>query len=183
MLPGSSFGSFNRAADDTTQRKKDNLLIAAVKAQDVRRIEQALADGADPNTQDGLPLRLAAENDAYLIAKNLMQHHADIGYAILQARTENNAIPRELSGSGIFTSYVPRTSEGKEQERKLGKILPRLEAFQKTYLESTLPQEQMILIRDMQERLIRMEKQIEQLTEPQKLEKSGIRLAAPTDKP
>lgn len=180
MPPGSSFGSFNSAADDTTQRKKDNLLLAAVKAGDANRIEQALAEGANPNTQDGLPLRITAENDDYLTAKTLMQQNADIGYALLQARTENEAIPREYKGSGVFSYRQAKTSEGRVLEQKLNKIIGRLDTFQKTYLESSMPQEQMILMREMQERLIRMEKQIKQLTEPQKLEKSGTKLSAPT---
>lgn len=180
MPPGSSSSSFNSVADDAAQAKKDNLLFAAVKAQNAQRITQALAEGANPNAQNGLPLRITAENDDYLTAKTLMQHHADIGYALLQARTENDAIPREYKGSGVFAYRQPRTSEGRALEQKLGKIIGRLDTFQKTYLESSIPQEQMILIREMQERLIRMEKQIKQLTEPQKLEKSGAKLSPPT---
>lgn len=180
MPPGSSLSSFNAIADEATQRKKDNLLLSAVKTGDANRIAQAVAEGADPNTQNGLPLRITAENDDYLTAKTLMQHHADIGYALMQARTENDAIPREYKGSGVFAYRQPRTSEGRALEQKLNKIIGRLDTFQKTYLESSMPQEQMILMREMQERLIRMEKQIKQLTEPQKLEKSGAKLSAPT---
>ena len=180
MPPGSSFGSFNNAADDNAQRKKDNLLIAAVKAQDARRIEQALADGADPNTQDGLPLRIAAENNDYLTVKNLMEHHADIGYAILRVEQENNVIPREYKGNGTFSFRAPTTAEGQTLEKKLRNQSNMLQTFQKTYLESSLPQEQMNLLREMNTRLIRLEKQVKDLTEPQKLEKSGAKLSAPT---
>lgn len=156
-----------------TQEKRDNLLIAAINGRDPAKIERALAEGADPNARDGLPLRTAAENDDYLSAKILMRHHADIGYALMRAQVEENAIPREVKGSGLFAFSVPTTQEGRALETKLNKQISQLKSFQATYLSSSLPQEQMHLLQEMHARLIKLEKQINDLTAPSKLEKSG----------
>lgn len=161
-----------------TQDKRDNLLLAAVNARDPGRIERAVTEGADPNARDGLPLRLAAENDDYLSAKKLMLLDADIGYALLRAQVEHDAIPRERQGSGMFSFYTPKTQEGRTLESKLIRQIGKLKTFQETYLSSTLPQEQMQLLREMNARLIKLEKQVNDLTAPSKIEKSG-KLAAP----
>jgi len=161
-----------------TQDKRDNILIAAVKARDPEKIARVLQDGADPNARDGLPLRTAAENDDYLSAKALMLHHADIGYALLRAQAEHNAIPRESKGTGLLTAIVPQTEEGRGTEIKLNHQINKLTAFQKTFISSTLPQEQLHLLREMNTRLIKLEKQVHDLTAPSRIEKSG-KLPAP----
>lgn len=156
-----------------TQDKRDNLLLAAVNGRDPGRIERAIADGADPNARDGLPLRLAAENDDYLSAKKLMLLDADIGYALMRAQVEHEAIPRERQGSGMFSFYTPKTQEGRTLEGKLNRQIGKLQKFQETYISSTLPQEQMQLLRDMNARLMQLEKQVKDLAAPSKIEKSG----------
>lgn len=169
--------SFNKSAET---EKKNKVLLHAVRTGDAEKITLALQNGADPNTQNGLPLRIAAENNDYLAAKKLMEHHADLGYALMRAEQENSAIPREIKGSGLFAYSTPKTIEGSGLEQQLLKQIGHLKTFHKTYIESSLPQEQMNLLRDMNARLIRLEKQVKELTEPQKLEKSGTKLAAPT---
>ena len=161
-----------------TQDKRDNLLIAAVNARDPGKIERAFTDGADPNARDGLPLRLTAENDDYLSAKKLILQGADIGYALLRAQAEHDAIPRERQGSGMLSFYTPKTPDGRTLERKLNRQIGKLKTFQETYISSTLPQEQMQLLREMNARLMQLEKQVKDLAAPSKIEKSG-KLPAP----
>ncbi len=160
------------------QEKRDNLLIAAIHSRDLEKIERALKEGADPNARDGLPLRTAAENDDYLSAKHLIKHNADIGYALMRTQVEHDAIPRERHGSGLFSFYEPKTAEGRALETKLNRQLGKLKSFQECYISSSLPQEQMQLMHEMNARLIQLEKQIKDLTEPRKIEKSG-KLPAP----
>lgn len=161
-----------------TQDKRDNLLIAAINSRDLEKIERALKEGADPNARDGLPLRLTAENDDYLSAKKLLQHNADIGYALMRTQAEHDAIPREIKSGALFSYSVPKTEEGRTLETKLGRQLGKLKVFQETFISSTLPQEQLQLMHEMNARLIRLEKQVKELTEPRKIEKSG-KLPAP----
>lgn len=181
---------FNRAAGRPapTRAEAEALnarLYAAITADDQHALIAALDDGALPDADAGKALRLCAASDKYLLAKTLMLAGADIGYALLQARREDEAIPRRTDSGMILTFRTPVTEEGKKREIELGREMARLESFQKIFLDSTLPMEQMNLLRevraaqyDLSRRMDAMEKALREIDSPKPIDKTSAKGAS-----
>ncbi len=153
-------------------------LHTAIAARDMLGVEKALAAGAQPDDDNGTPLRLAATHDHYLAAKALLMAGADIGHAIIQAHRDNEAIPRRTDAGMIMTFRTPKTEEGKAREAALEKEIRKLESFQKTFIDSTLPLEQMSMLRDIRmaqydlmRRMDSLEKTLHEIDAPKPLDK------------
>ncbi|MDP2205337.1 MAG: hypothetical protein Q8K65_03435 [Alphaproteobacteria bacterium] len=175
---------FNRiAAPDRAETGKLNArMYAAIAQDDQRALEAALESGANPDADDGKALRLCASTDKYLLAKTLMLAGGDIGYALMQARRENDAIPRRTDVGMILTFSTPVTEEGKKREVALAREISKLESFQKSFLDSSLPMEQMNLLReiraaqyDLARRMDTMEKTLREIDSPKPLDKKPAR--------
>jgi hypothetical protein len=180
--------TFNRsAAPDRAETEKLNAgMYAAIVQNDQRALEAALEAGANPDADDGKALRLCASNDKYLLAKTLLLAGGDIGYAIMQARREDEAIPRRTDSGMILTFRTPVTEEGKKREIALGREIARLESFQKSFLDSSLPMEQMNLLReiraaqyDLARRIDAVEKTLREIDSPKPLDKKPARGQTP----
>lgn len=172
------YPAFNNTAQ-TAQNIHDDILIAAVRTRDTAKIEKALADGANPNTHNALPLRIAASNKDYLSAKTLMLHNADSAYAEMCINNELSNVPRTRVHAGDVSYDVPATGKDQERERQLYQESSTLREFREAFLTVSLPQAQINLLRDIQTRLTRLEAQMQELTAPSKLEKNG-KLPAPS---
>lgn len=153
-------------------------MMQAIADKDQIGLIAALDAGAHPDMPDGKPLRLCAAQDNYLFAKTLMLAGADIGYAIAQVRAEDNAIPRRTESGLIMVYRTPKTEEGRKQEQAYGEEIKRLEFFQKTFIESTLPLEQMNLLHDIRHaqydlsrRMDAMEQALRNIDAPKALDK------------
>jgi hypothetical protein len=161
--------SFNENSD--TQRKHNNLLYAAIQAGDVEKALRALKDGANPDADDGKPLRLCVDNDDYLMAKALMLKGADIGYALLRCARDIENVPTRPHKIHSITIDLPATEADSQNRARLKAQSNKLANFQQTFNETSLPQEQLRLTQEINERLIRLEKEVKQLSEPQPLGK------------
>lgn len=157
-------------------------LHEAIAAHDLLAAEKALAAGAQPDDSRGSPLRLAARHDNYLAAKALMLAGADIGHAIIQAHRESEAIPRRTDAGLVMTFRTPTTEEGKKRETEIVQEIRKMEAFQKTFIDSTLPIEQMNLLReirmaqyDLTRRMDSMEKALRDIDAPKPIDKKNTR--------
>ena len=157
-------------------------LHTAIAAHDMLATEKALAAGAQPDDAQGSPLRAAAQHGNYLAAKALMLAGADIGHAIIQAHRDNEAIPRRTDTGMIMTFRTPKTEEGKAREAALGKEIEKLESYQKAFIDSTLPIEQMNMLReirmaqyDLTRRMDSMEKALRDIDAPKPLDKKSGR--------
>lgn len=164
------------SAQEVAQLNQD--LHTAIAARDMLGVEKALAAGAQPDDDNGMPLRLAATHDYYLAAKALLMAGADIGHAIIQAHRDNEAIPRRTDAGMIMTFRTPKTEEGKAREAALEKEIRKLESFQKTFIDSTLPLEQMSMLRDIRmaqydltRRMDSLEKALREIDTPKPLDK------------
>jgi len=152
-------------------------MYAAITADDQRALEAALEAGALPDADNGKALRLCAASDKYLLAKALMLAGADIGYAIMQNRREDEAIPRRTDAGMILTFRTPVTEEGKKRESELALEIARLGSFQKAFLD-VLPMEQTNLLRevraaqyDLARRMDAVEKALREIDTPKPLDK------------
>lgn len=183
--------SFNRNAarpqpDRAETEKLNAQMYAAITADDQRTLESALEAGANPDADNGKALRLCASTDKYLLAKTLLLAGGDIGYAIMQARREDEAIPRRTDTGMILSFRTPVTEEGKKREVELGREIARLESFQKSFLDSTLPMEQMNLLRevraaqyDLARRMGALEKALHEIDAPKPLDKKSAKGGTP----
>jgi len=173
---------FNRSAgrpipDRAETEKLNARMYAAITADDQRALEAALEAGALPDADNGKALRLCAASDKYLLAKALMLAGADIGYAIMQNRREDEAIPRRTDAGMILTFRTPVTEEGKKRESELALEIARLGSFQKAFLD-VLPMEQTNLLRevraaqyDLARRMDAVEKALREIDTPKPLDK------------
>ena len=177
---------FNQAARVKLSQQELDLqnqnLYAAIAVRDMLGVEKALAAGAQPDDDHGSALRLSAQHDNYLAAKALMLAGADIGHAIIQAHRDNEAIPRRTDTGMIMTFRTPKTEEGKAREAALEKEIQKLETFQKTFIDSTLPIEQMNMLReirmaqyDLTRRMDSMERALRDIDAPKPLDKKPAR--------
>jgi len=153
-------------------------MYAAIAANDQHALEEVLLAGAQPDADNGKPIRLCAQQNKYLLAKTLMLAGGDLGYALQQARQENEAIPRRTESGMILSFRTPITEEGKKREVELHREIARLEEFQKTFTESTLPMEQMNLLReirhaqyDLGRRMDALEKTLREIDAPKPIDK------------
>lgn len=165
-------------------------LHAAIAAHDMLATEKALAAGAQPDDAHGSPLRAAARHDNYLAAKVLMLAGADIGHAIIQTHRDNEAIPRRTDTGMIMTFRTPKTEEGKVREAAFEKDIQKLESFQKAFIDSTLPIEQMNMLReirmaqyDLTRRMDSMEKALRDIDAPKPLDKKPARNGSTPSRP
>jgi hypothetical protein len=172
-----------RPGPDRAETEKLNAqMYAAIARDDRRALEAALEAGADPDAEDGKALRLCASADKYLLAKTLLLANGDISHAIMQAQREDDAIPRRTDTGMILTFRTPITEEGKKREIELGREIARLESFRKAFLDSTLPMEQMNLLRavraaqdDLSRRMNAMEKTLRDMDSPRPIDKKPVR--------
>lgn len=158
----------------------NDAMYRALKANDQHALEDALLAGAQPDADEGKPLRLCAQENKYLLAKTLLLAGGDLGYALQQARQENEAIPRRTESGMILSFRTPITEDGKKREIALGREIARLEEFQKTFTENTLPMEQMNLLRDIRQaqfdlarRMDAVEKALREIDTPKPLDKKS----------
>ena len=161
--------SFNDHSDPCW--KQNNLLYAAINAGDAEKAVRAIKDGANPNADNAKPLRLCVDNDDYLMAKALMLNGADIGYAILRCHRDIKNVPTRSHRIHSITIDVPATEADAQNKTRLNAQASRLADFQQTYKETFLPQEQLRLMQEIHARLIRLEKEVKQLSEPQPIGK------------
>ena len=187
MQPSFNNRAQKKAASLSEAAAPEQALYAAIETDDVYALQAALAAGAHPDIDGGRPLRLCAAQGKYPLAKTLALGGADIGYALLQARRENEAIPRRTETGMILTFRIPKTEEGKKREAELTHEIARLEEFQKVFIETALPMEQMNLLHevraaqyDLSRRMDAMEKALRDIDKPRPLEnKSAAKPAAP----
>ena len=164
-----SFSSFNENSDASW--KHNNLLYAAISAGDAEKAARAIKDGANPNADDGKPLRMCVDKDDYLMAKALMLNGADIGHARLRCRHDIDTIPTKHHKIHGISFDVPATDADLQNRKRLMAQGERLETFQQTFNDTSLPQEQLRLMQEINTRLMRLEKEVKQLSEPQPLGK------------
>ena len=107
---------------------------------------------------------------------------ADIGHAIIQAHRDNEAIPRRTDAGLIMTFRTPTTDDGKQREAEITKEIQKLESFRKAFIDSTLPLEQMNMLReirmaqyDLTRRMDGMEKALREMDAPRPLDKKHAR--------
>jgi len=161
--------SFNDNSDPSG--KKNNLLYAAIQAGDAEKAIRAIQDGANPNADNAKPLRLCVDNDDYLMAKALMLNGADIGYALLRCTHDIENVPTRPHKIHSITIDVPATEADGQNRTRLKAQSNKLATFQQTFNETFLPQEQLRLTQEIHARLIRLEKEVKQLSEPQPIGK------------
>ncbi|MFN7113999.1 MAG: hypothetical protein ACK4PK_06535 [Alphaproteobacteria bacterium] len=168
----------NAARPHAEAERLNARMYVAIMQNDQYTLEAALQNGANPDADDGKALRLCASGDKYLLAKTLLLAGGDIGYALMQARRENDAIPRRTDSGMILTFSTPISEEGKKRERELAREISKLESFQKCFLDSSLPMEQMNLLReiraaqhDLARRMDALEKNLREIDSPKPIDK------------
>lgn len=173
---------FNRAARlSLTPAQIEQLgaqMRGAIENNDLPALEKAIAAGGYPDANDGLLFRLCARHNNYLAAKALMLAGGDIGHALVQVRHESETIPRRIESGLIISVRIPTTEEGKRREIALDKEIQTLQNFQKTFMDTSLPLEQLNLLReirhaqyDLSRRMEAMERALRTLDEPKPIEK------------
>ena len=111
--------------DKAQTLRLNQTMYAAISADDLHALEEALIAGAQPDADNGKPIRLCAQQNKYLLAKTLLLAGGDLGYALQQARQENEAIPRRTESGMILSFRTPITEEGKKREVELHREIAR----------------------------------------------------------
>lgn len=122
---------------DTVEIDVTELLLQSISKGDTENFYRALAMGADVNCDGGKPLQLAAEADNQLFLRDLVIEGADIPYAVAGLKKEQKDIARVYKPDSLKVhTLVFKTREGQKRHDQAGRLVKRLEAYEKYFVNT-----------------------------------------------
>lgn len=135
----------------------NNILIDAIGRNDAETIKKAIAAGADPDVDHGLPLRTCFEQKNYEMAKILFFAGADFTIALEKLRADFAEIPTRTS-----SPFQPYPTPIKEREAEYHHLYTLIDTGDSYYArcKEALPVKQVLKLDEIIERQIRIEQQL-----------------------
>ncbi len=133
-----------------TPSAEDKLAMYIKSGCDLATFETLLKEITDLDGKDGQLLRLCAENDAYLLAKNLYLRGADMYLATTSLQKSFMAVSKP---AGRMGGYIARDAACNKAHEHLNHSLRRMEKWKKIFSEDVTIQVNAQRLKAMEEKI------------------------------